>query len=287
MDSNSRKLKRELTFEYAKLNGLQQSVDLTLDDASTKALATEVRKQAGVCLQLLDKYQLSMPGRMRSYSEGKCQHLREDLRQTEMLFRDASGEFERRILQTSYRQRKGGPERWVDLYGLEDTLDGWGSDVHGEPEGEGEEQDPPFTSHAALSHLYIEMQNSRDIDGLMELVDDDVTFKLAFDPLLRGKAAVRRQYERDWADHDSMVVDVLDVFESERSVAVEVHVDYGAPSNLRYNGIVVHRWNEDGCLTHHQLYVDEVVPAGAEPERSSLSPHHDMDDERTGAGQLL
>lgn len=260
MDSSSRKLRRELSFEYAKLHGLQQSVDLTLDDASTKALATEVRKQAGVCLQLLDKYQLSMPGRMRSYSEGKCRHLREDLRQTEMLFRDASGEFERRILQASYRQRKE-PERWIDFYGLDEALDGWGSASHGEPEERDEEYDTPVMSHAALSRLYIELQNGRDIDGLMELVDDDVTFKLAFDAALHGKAAVRNQYERDWADHDGMVVEILDVFESDWSVAVEIHVDYGPPSNLRYNGVAVHRWDEEGRITHHQLYIDESVPA--------------------------
>lgn len=260
MDSNSRRLRRELSFEYAKLNGLQKSVDLTLDDASTKALATEVRKQAGVCLRLLDKYQLSMPGRMRSYSEGKCQHLREDLRQTEMLFRDASGEFERRILQASYRQRKG-PERWIDFCGLDEALDGWNSDTHSEPEERDEHEDAPATSHSALSRLYIELQNSRDIDGLMELIDDDVAFKLAFDPALHGKTAVRHQYERDWADHEGMVVDILDVFESDWSVAVEIHVDYGPPSNLRYNGIAVHGWNEEGRLTHHQLYVDESLPA--------------------------
>lgn len=264
---NSRRLRRELAFEFAKLNGLEQSVDLTLDDASTKALATEVRKQAGICLQLLDKYQLSMPSRMRSYSEGKCQRFREDLRRTEMRFRDASGEFERRILQTSDRF-KTVDRGWSDLRVLEDALGGWDAGIDGEQDEEcgeeyGEEygEGAPSISHAALSRHYIDVQNDQDIEALMALVDDDVEFKLAFDPPLVGKAAVRRQYERDWTDHEGTLVSVNEVFEGEEKVAVEIHVDSGPPSNVLFNGVVVHQWNDEGRLTHYQLYVDEVTPA--------------------------
>lgn len=85
---STRKLRRELTYEVAKLNGLQPSGDLTVDDASTKALAIEIRKQAGICLDLLDQYQSSLPGRMWFYAESKCQPLREDLKRTEMHFRE-------------------------------------------------------------------------------------------------------------------------------------------------------------------------------------------------------
>lgn len=242
--------------EFAKLNGLQKSVDLTLHDAGTKALATEVRKQAGICLQLLDKYQLSMPGRMRSYAESKCQRFREDLRQTEMRFRDASGEFERRILQTE--RQHAGEGRWRDITLPEEALDDWDARAHGREE---EDDTDPLTSPVALSRYFIEVQNGQDIDRLMELVDDDVEFKLAFDPPLLGKAAVRRQYERDWGDHENTVVYVNEVFERNEKVAVEIHVDSGPPSNVLYNGVVVHRWNDEGRLTHYQLYVDEVTSA--------------------------
>ncbi len=251
---SSRRLKRELAFEFAKLRGLEQSVDLALDDASTKALAAEVRKQAGVCLALLDKYQLSMPSRMRSYSEAKCQHFREDLKRTEMRFRGASGEFEGRIFQERPERPHAGDARWGDFCVPEEGLGSVDSDGEGEMDLE-----TPLTWQVALSEEFIEVQNDRDIDGLMAMVDDDVEFKLAFDPPLSGKAEVRRQYERDWADHESMVVTIKEVFESERKVAIEIHVDSGPPSNVLYRGVVVHHWSDEGRLTHHQLYVDEMT----------------------------
>ena len=95
----------------------------------------------------------------------------------------------------------------------------------------------------------------------MVLVDDDVEFKRAFDPPLNGKAAVRLQYEQDWADHKSEVVDIRQVFEAEGMVAIEIHVDSGPPSNVLYDGVVIHHWNDEGRLARYQLYVDEVTSA--------------------------
>jgi hypothetical protein len=92
--ASTRKLRRELTYEVTKLRGLQQSLDPTLDEVSAKALAIQIRKQAGICSNLLDRYQSSVPGHMWSYAERKCQPLREDLKRTEMLYRAASGEWE-------------------------------------------------------------------------------------------------------------------------------------------------------------------------------------------------
>jgi hypothetical protein len=94
--ASTRKLRKELTDEVAKLRGLQRSLDPTLDDVSVRAFATQIREQAGICLDLLDQYQSSAPGRMWSDAETKCQPLREDLKRTEMLSRAASGEWERR-----------------------------------------------------------------------------------------------------------------------------------------------------------------------------------------------
>jgi hypothetical protein len=118
----TRKLRRELTYEVAKLNGLQRSGDLTVDDARTKTLAREIRKQAGICLDLLDQYQSILPGRMWSHAESKCGPLREDLRRTEIHFREVSGEFQSRLHGESYR--RPAPEwRWDDIDEVEDCLD--------------------------------------------------------------------------------------------------------------------------------------------------------------------
>jgi hypothetical protein len=94
--ASTRKLRKELTYEVAKLRGLQQSLDQNPDEASAKALVIQIREQAGICLGLLDQYQSSAPGQMWSVAERKCQPLREDLKRTEMLFRAASGEWQRR-----------------------------------------------------------------------------------------------------------------------------------------------------------------------------------------------
>ena len=279
---STRRLRRELSFEFAKLNGLQRSVDLTVDEASTKALATEVRKQAGVCLKLLDKYQLSMPGRMRTYSEGTCQRFRADLKRPEMHFRDAAGEFQLRLPGEAERAQPA-DERWRGFNELEEALDGKDA-LYGRDAFDGDEAfdsdealdirsiiestDPglsreredeiPSTSPVALSRCYFEAQNDKDIDGLIALLDEDVEFKLAFDPPLKGSEAVRRHFEREWADDARVVVDTTDVFENGDKVAIEIHVDNGPPSNLLYNGVVVHRWNDQGRLTHYQLYIDEA-----------------------------
>jgi hypothetical protein len=94
--TSSRKLRKELTYQVAKLRGLQLSLDPTLDVVSARPLAIQILEQAGICLDLLDQYQSSPPGRMWSDAERKCQPLREDLKRTERLFRAASGEWTRR-----------------------------------------------------------------------------------------------------------------------------------------------------------------------------------------------
>ena len=118
-----------------------------------------------------------------------------------------------------------------------------------------------MTSVVELSRRYVEAHNRQDLDGLMVLVDDDVEFKRAFDPPLNGKAAVRLQYEQDWANHKDEVVNIRQVFVAEGMVAIEIHVDSGPPSNVLYDGCVVHHWNDERHLARYQLYVDEVTSA--------------------------
>lgn len=118
MDS-SRKLRRQLGYEIAKLHGLQESVDLTRDDASAKALAGQIRAQAGSCLGLLDQYQSSVPSRMWSDAERRCRPLRDDLKRTEMLFRTNAGEWEGRTL-TRTDVHRICDWTWDDLAGPQD-----------------------------------------------------------------------------------------------------------------------------------------------------------------------
>ena len=120
---------------------------------------------------------------------------------------------------------------------------------------------PRVTSPAALSQRYIEAHNRHDLDGLLALVADDVDFKRAGDPPLRGKAAVRRQYEDDWGGHMNVVVNIAQVFEGGGKVAVGIHVHSGPPSDVHYDGVVVHHWNAEDRLTRYRLFVDEVAPA--------------------------
>jgi len=106
-----RKVRKELTSELEKLQELvgvwrlpvigRHSVDGTLDDVSARTLATQIREQAEICLDLLDQYQSSVPGQMWSDAERKCEPLREDLKQTERHFRAASGEWDGRIGQNA------------------------------------------------------------------------------------------------------------------------------------------------------------------------------------------
>jgi ketosteroid isomerase-like protein len=112
---------------------------------------------------------------------------------------------------------------------------------------------------AELSRRYIDAHNNHDLDGLLALVADDVDFKRAGEPALRGKAAVRRQYLEDWQGHEHVVVTVKQILQSGQVAAAEIHVDSGAPSNIHYDGIVVHHWSDQERLVRYRLYIDEVT----------------------------
>ena len=250
---STRKLRRELAYEMAKLHGLQESVDVASDDSSAKALATQIRTQAGVCLDLLDHYQSSVPGRMWSDAERRCRPLREDLRRTEKLFRVTSGEWEGRTERISYAHRPN-DWGWDDVYALVGDPGPTETDRL-------EKQDADLSSDVALSRFYVEAHNRQDLEGLMELIGDDVEFKRAGDAPLHGRAAVRQQYEREWAEHKSMIINIDQMFEADGKVAIEIHVDTGSPSCVHYDGVVVHDWNDEGRLVRYHLYVDEVTSA--------------------------
>ena len=111
-----------------------------------------------------------------------------------------------------------------------------------------------------LSRQYINRHNDGDLDGLLALVAEEIDFKRAGDEPLSGASAVRRQYEDDWKVHHQVVVTPRRLFENGRSVAVEIHVESGPPSNVMYDGIVVHDWDEADQLVRYRLYVDEVEP---------------------------
>ncbi|HEV3213888.1 MAG TPA: nuclear transport factor 2 family protein [Acidimicrobiales bacterium] len=112
-----------------------------------------------------------------------------------------------------------------------------------------------------LSRRYIDRHNDGNLDGLLELVGEDIDFKRAGDPPLRGAAAVRRQYELDWKDHQQVVVTPLRAYERGRAAAIEIHVESGPPTNVMYDGVVVHDWDDTDRLIRYRLYIDEVVPA--------------------------
>lgn len=118
-----------------------------------------------------------------------------------------------------------------------------------------------MASPSELSRQYIKFHNDYDLDGLIGLVDELVDFKRAGDESLRGAVAVRRQYPEDWEGHDQVVVTVSRIFESASSAAVEIHVDSGPPSNVRYFGVVVHDWSKEGRLLKYRLYIDEILPS--------------------------
>ena len=159
---SSRKLRKELGYEIAKLHGLQQSVDLTRDEASAQALALKVRDQAGICLGLLDQYQSSVPGRMWSDAERRCKPLREELKRTEWLFRTNSGEWQRRTVQRSYKVDTGDwtwDDFFVDLDGRDSNSDADGSETN-------------VALQMASSRSDVEADDRQYFDGLMALVDD-------------------------------------------------------------------------------------------------------------------
>jgi ketosteroid isomerase-like protein len=192
---------------------------------------------------------------MLSYAEKTCQPIRDDLKRTETLFCEASGEFQRRAERKPYVHHTY--DRTLDLvYGQQLDLGDLGSRALDSYEGTDE-----ISPFVALSRRYLEAHNRRDLEGLMVLVDDDVEFKRAFDPPLIGKEAVLSHYEQDWVHHKGEILIIGEFFEAEGKVAIEIHVDSGPPSNLRYDGMVVNHWNDEGRLALYHLYVDEVTSA--------------------------
>ncbi len=94
--ASTRKLRKELTYELAKLRRLQHFADGILDEVSAKAFARQIREQADICLALLDKYEGSAPGQEWSYAQRKCEPIRQDLTRTKRQALAASGEWWKR-----------------------------------------------------------------------------------------------------------------------------------------------------------------------------------------------
>jgi hypothetical protein len=154
-----------LSYEIAKLQTLQQSVDLTRDEESAKELASRIREQASTCLKLLDHYQSSAPGRMWFDAERQCKPLRDELKRTEMLFRVNAGEWNGRVLASS------------SVYRASD----WALDGLYEPAGEpspgisntgDEDADADPTSRVPEPLGAVEADYRQSLDGLMALVEE-------------------------------------------------------------------------------------------------------------------
>lgn len=226
---STRKLRRELGYELAKLQALQESVDQTQDDASAKALAVQIREQAGICLSRLDHYQASVPTRMWSDGDGKLQPLREDLRRTEKVFRVHAGEWERRAETRSYSDR---PFDW-----LWDAIDDPASD-HGRTESPPHDRQTSTDVTPALSDDYVEAQPFEDLDGPIALVDDEV------------------EPERNVATGPLRFTLPMDGASPEQNMLVLVPSDTGLVYEHQYGGFHCRHVEIEGFL----------VPAWAHPE---------------------
>ena len=111
---------------------------------------------------------------------------------------------------------------------------------------------------AELSRRYVEAHNSQDLDGLIALVADEVDFKRPDDSILTSRDEVREQYAKDWSSHRQVHVMVLRLLEAGSTVIAEIEVDAGPPSHEWYRGVVIHDWNQDGCLVRYRLYVGDT-----------------------------
>jgi hypothetical protein len=111
---------------------------------------------------------------------------------------------------------------------------------------------------AELSRRYVEAHNSQDLDALIALVSDEVDFKRPDDSVLTSREQVREQYAKDWSTHHHVHVGLLRLLEAGLTVIAEIEVDAGPPSHEWYRGVVIHDWNEDGCLIRYRLYVGDT-----------------------------
>jgi hypothetical protein len=222
----------------AKLHGLQQSVDLTPDEASAKALAAQIRLQAGVCLGLLDQYQSSVPGRMWLDAERKCQPLREELRHTEKLFRASAGEWEGRTLTSS-------PTYSVCDWAFDDLADPFEDIGRAQAPTRVQQADTDVTWNPASTRAHAEAHHRESLDGLMALVDDIL--------LRDGGAATGPLRFTLPTDGDSPGQNMLVLVPSETGLVYE------------------HRYG--GSRRRHAEIEGFLVPAWAEPEARAALDH--------------
>lgn len=190
----------------------------------------EIREQAGICLDLLDHYQSSVPGRMWSDAERKCQPLREELKRTEMLFRTNSGEWEGRNFK-SWQFRRNYDWMWDDVYGPGDDVGRAGAHTRDESPGN------DLTSHLAPSRHDVQAYHRRTLDNLMALVDEETA---------RGRAPTGPLTFRLPTDRGS----------SQQNMLVLVPGETGLVYEHEYGGV--------GC--QHVEIEGFLVPAWAEPE---------------------
>lgn len=252
MDS-TRKLRRELGYELAKLQALQESVDQTQDDASAKALAVQIREQAGICLARLDSYQASVPTRMWSSGDGKLQPLREDLRRTEKAFRVHAGEWERRAETRSYTHR---PFDW-----MWDAID---HPAEGSAPTVDTQTAPEVTSEPALYEGDVEAAYVEEPDRRFGPVDEEV------------------EPDGGWAtgplrfilptDGGSPEQNMLVLVPGETGLVYEHHYGGGACRHVEIEGFLVPAWAQVGAReTLDRLFLVDLGGSGVRDEDRSAA----------------
>ena len=100
---------------------------------------------------------------------------------------------------------------------------------------------------AALSLMYIEAYNQRDVNALRRM----------FSPTIEDVDAILAQYEQDWAANDSYLRPTRFV-RQEDTVMAELTLGPARRSQgPSVGGVIVHRWVE-GLLVEYRLYLDPV-----------------------------
>lgn len=116
------------------------------------------------------------------------------------------------------------------------------------------------TNPRELSVRLIELHNLRDLEGMMELMDEGLEFVRPGPAVMATKDEVRAQYEHDWSVFASSHVEVRRLLQVGAFVAAEITIRLRAGNEERdVEGAVFHQW-ADGKLVRYRAYFDIPPP---------------------------
>lgn len=109
-----------------------------------------------------------------------------------------------------------------------------------------------------LSAELLRRYSERDLDGLVAMFSEAVTYVRPDGVVIRTVQGVRDQYLQDWSLTPSATAQIRRTAVDRRTVFAEVVVGSDEPVRWRVNLVAIHVWSADDRISEYRVYSDAL-----------------------------